>query len=216
MLATHKEMAKYWGAENLIHYDASVVKRLKIPEESKDFLINVGLPRWDGFDHVFGFPSNDLPSLRSVSEEHFTPPRGPNFDFPKKYRPYLILGIGGRYVKRTQGQELGSIYHFVCLDEKAEGRILLVKANWARWEVCFFNSSVLHFAMFQSLLQQRSPRYKKAIERRAGIHITPDEQDRLFTVVGQRIVRRLRKIDPPACEVSAAWASTLSYYRMGM
>jgi len=217
-------MIKSWGADNLMRYDASVVAGLKIPQESKDFLIDVGMPRWYGADRVFGFPTNDLPSLLSVSEEHFSLP--PNyiplrFDFPQKYRSYHILGIDGFDVKKTQGQELGPVFSFVCLDERTEGRILRVRAGWyksgkPRWEAAFFNSSVLHLAKFLILTPQRSPRFKKALARRGDVQLTYEEQERLFRAVGQRIVRRLQKIDPPACALGAVWSPTLSHYRLGM
>jgi hypothetical protein len=53
---------EFWGVENLLRWSETALRDLHIPEASKSFLKDVGLPRQDDWTFRFG-PSNLIPTI---------------------------------------------------------------------------------------------------------------------------------------------------------
>ncbi|MCW3096177.1 MAG: immunity protein [Chthonomonadaceae bacterium] len=201
MIITREEMIAAWRDDELVRYDAAAVNALSIPEDGKQFLIEVGLPCWNGAAIAYGVPSNDLPSMATVKPHKYLP-RSISRILLQRYR---ILGLSGSTVKRTQGQSYGIVSHYDCLDE-TDGSLATITGRDGVLDIRFLNSSVLHLAKFLLLDRQRQELFEQS----------KNKDMKTFCTIGRRIAKEMRKVDPVACEEGKAWAQKLFIIENGL
>ncbi|MCW3099418.1 MAG: immunity protein [Chthonomonadaceae bacterium] len=199
MIVTAEEMIEAWGKSGLIQYDPPAVARVSIPEESKKFLVEIGLPRWNGEAILYGVPNNHLPPLSSILPH--------NLAHRADYGHYRVLGIGSQATMLTGGQSYDEAFNYVCLDEYTDGRVVLITNELGMLHIFFLNSSVLHLAKFLLLEHERNQWLEQAEDRWDG---------EALRTLGRRIVKEMHEIDPAACARGSAWKQILVTFEYGV
>ena len=115
-----------WGNDigGMVRIRKSVLQKTNLPEETKQFIIQAGLP-----EHLYyyGGAKPTLPRLTELVSETTGP-------LPSSFARYRVLG------------EVG--YHmFLSLDEEENGRVVVVIADSDQENVVYFtSSSICHYA----------------------------------------------------------------------
>lgn len=123
-MITPIEFLNQWGAEGLLRYEPAALEGVDIPEVSKRFLVEAGLPRQADLELEFDLSPEELPTLPEALEEENLPA------FFDRYRP---IGVDTATT--------------ICLDERDKGRIYAVDIDGAI-PTRFMNSSVPQLAEF--------------------------------------------------------------------
>lgn len=118
------DFAAQWGTNQLLRYEPVAVEGVRIPEVSKRFLIEAGLPGQAGPDLEFDLAGNNLPTLTEALAEE---------NLPTKFNRYRPLGVDTATT--------------ICLDEQDGGRIYAVDIDGVV-PTRFMNSSVPQLAEF--------------------------------------------------------------------
>lgn len=123
-MITPTEFATQWGAAELLRYEPAALEGVHIPDISKRFLVEAGLPRQADLELDFDLSPDELPTLPEALEEDNLPA---TFD---RYRP---IGVDTATT--------------ICLDERDNGRIYAVDID-GNIPTRFLNSSVPQLAEF--------------------------------------------------------------------
>jgi hypothetical protein len=136
MLSPH-EFVRRWNSNNLIRYEERDVLALAIPESSKRFLIEAGLPHkvhrryyQEAYIHV--------PLLGDT----FTG----KFPFPPNCAHFRLLSANWRDFNTGRYE----ITRFLCLDERTHGQVMEIGMDSnLEMNSLFLNSSIPQYAAFQ-------------------------------------------------------------------
>ncbi len=125
-MITPNEFKTQWG-DDLVRNTPASLENVHIPDASKRFLIEAGLPRLvPGLDMDFDRFEDELPTL---------PEAFPNgYDFPKDYSRYRPIGADPATL--------------LCLDECNSGCVYSVDIDEAGLPIRFVNSGVPQLAEF--------------------------------------------------------------------
>lgn len=122
-MITPSDFATQWNADALMRYEPAALDGVHIPEISKHFLIEAGLPRQADLELEFDLSSDELPTLPEALEE----------DLPARFNRYRPIGVDTATT--------------ICLDERDNGRIYAVDID-GNIPTRFMNSSVPQLAEF--------------------------------------------------------------------
>lgn len=123
-MITPTEFAAQWGADQLLRYEPAALEGVHIPDASKRFLIEAGLPRQASLELEFDLSADELPTLPEALEEERL---SAGFN---RYRP---IGVDTATT--------------ICLDEQDNGHIYAVDID-GTIPTRFMNSSVPQLAEF--------------------------------------------------------------------
>jgi len=186
-MSFREDYEAFFGIDNLVRYDETVINNLTIPSYSKRFLIDIGLPKayysegWIAFNVL-----QDVPLLGAAF--------GDVYSLPHDYLAYRVfcttafedIGIGG-----------DNVICFYCLDEQTSGRVIQVRQPFGGpWVAGLLNSSIPQFAEFLLTLRQFDHwLWQRAVEEdRSGRPFRRSEVD----LRSRLILRRLKRIDSEA------------------
>lgn len=125
-MITPQEFAAQWG-DDLVKNTPASLENIPIPDVSKQFLIEAGLPRWvPGLDIDFDRFEDEVPTLPNAF------PNG--YDFPNDYSRYRPIGADPATL--------------LCLDEHNNGSIYSLDIDDNGVPTRFVNSSVPQLAEF--------------------------------------------------------------------
>ena len=121
------QFAARWGEQGLVRATPQALADVRIPDESKAFLIQAGLPgEAEGVGLSFSLPPDRLPTLREVLAAEGRPA-------PARLERY---------------RRIGSDYDaHLCLDQAKGGHVVSVSVE-PKLQVAFVNSSVPQLAEF--------------------------------------------------------------------
>lgn len=83
---TPNDFAAQWDADQLSRYEPTALEGVPIPEVSKRFLVEAGLPCQAGLDLEFDLAGDELPTLTEALKENL----------PAKFSRYRPLGVTRR------------------------------------------------------------------------------------------------------------------------
>lgn len=158
-----------------MQYDAAMVSSLSISAESKQFLVEAGLP----CNRKYYFPLDAThPTLPYIQSVCFNPDR-----IPSEYRHLRFLGTRILWTNRP-------VHYGIC--EEEGGTVYAIHDDVQNEiEICFVSSSVQQYAAFVVHLERWQNWQNEAYATRIDV----DAME-----AAKRLVRTLRAIDPPACE----------------
>lgn len=128
-MLTAKEFLEIWNKDvfGLINYDAKIVLSLQIPDDSKQFLLDAGLP--ESAPPFLDFVSADKGGLYSITDK---------FDFEgDKFKKYIYLGSTGSGDPVCMVENLGCI---VYLDHDNNFKEIFINSS-----VPLFMESVVNY-----------------------------------------------------------------------
>lgn len=160
-MITPQEFAAQWG-NDLVRNTPASLENIRIPDISKQFLIEVGLPRWvERLEMNFDRFEDELPTL---------PDAFPNgYDFPSDYVRYRPIGADPIVL--------------LCLDEYSNGSIHSIDIDGAGVPNSFVNSSVPQLAEFLLAL--------KVVPTEGPPKVYTDEEADAFTEELERKFKRI-------------------------
>lgn len=123
-MMTPTDFAAQWGEDQLLRYEPTALENVDIPNASKQFLIEAGLPRHAGLELEFDLSASELPTLPQALEEE---------NLPASFNRYRPIGV-----------ETATT---ICLDEQDNGCIYAVDID-GTLPTRFMNSSVPQLAEF--------------------------------------------------------------------
>src|SRR5579871_3234296 len=100
-----------WGTDELIRYDPAILETISLPEESRRFLAQAGLPGQALYSLRFDLPPNNLPPLPEAEA------LAGKYSFPPDYRRYRLMGASFHKISQAVGYRLVN-FTFYCLDEQ--------------------------------------------------------------------------------------------------
>ena len=112
-------------ANNLVKFSAPLVENLALPNESKHFLIEAGLPQLTHYVTHFGLELNKANHIATPDDIY------PYDDGSTPFKGYRIIG----------GNDFGD---FLCIDEHNNGQ--LVEVSHETFDIKFYNSSIPQLA----------------------------------------------------------------------
>jgi len=176
-----EEFRKLWitDEDHLLTYPLDVVKTLSISRESKQFLIEAGLPESAAPFLSFGPKTGNIP-LVAVSEF---------WDLPISFNCYRIIGSTGN------GDS-------ICIDEPGNGSVVYLNHDNNFMKV-FINSSVIHLA--ESLLAYRDFVSEIISTKGENAYLDGDIPQRLIDC----IIDKIGKIDEMAIRKKCFWVDDL-------
>jgi hypothetical protein len=140
------EFTQQWGKDGLVSYEASLVNSLNIPDVSRQFLLEAGLPK-QSFITTFDLGSNTLlPLPEAALRDNWA--YGLREPFPPGYARYRLLGIKSFNVPPDSFDEM-----FVCLDEQQEGKVVWIY-NEPDYHVKLLNNTVPQLAEMLLLIRE--------------------------------------------------------------
>ena len=184
-----QDYVEEWGADNMMLYDAAIVEALSISTASKRFLTEIGfkrraaslVPRW------VPCPLSTLPVFGRVF--------GDKYNIPSEFSHYRVFDIS------ADEEDLEA---FLCIDEKAEGRIMSVQTQWYGYDkidTSYLNASILQYAEFLLTYMQYSRwGYLRQKERQQFGRPLPHKE---VEMLGKSIRQKLLEIDPTAFATTA-------------
>ena len=187
------EYIKFWGQENLLRYDVSIVNNLRISAESKQFLIQVGLPIGGEYTIPLHPIDPTLPELQSVC-----------FDRKRIPMPYRFLRLLGS--KKDPSGLFKTLYG---IHEEMNGSVFAVYDRvHMEPTVRFVNSSVQQYGEFIFQVE-------KWISWLYGENYRSEDK---YPAAWQ-LIRILQEIDQEACELEvspgleAEWGDMIAYIK---
>ena len=130
-MITPKRFVSEWGSDALVRNSPDAFRGISLPQATKDFLVQAGLPENTILQLSFERPENELPRLWDTFHTQY--------ELPIEYNRYLAIGVG--YVP------------IICIDEKEEGTIYAIDVA-GHHASSFMNSSVPQLA--ETLLAWRA------------------------------------------------------------
>jgi hypothetical protein len=131
-MITPEQFVAQWGTQGLVRVDSETVTPLNVPVESKQFLIEAGLPKKAEPRVTLYAPPDLLASLPQMFQED-------DIDFPQEFGGYRVLADDTAF--------------FLCLDEHRDGVIVAVDP-YQEEPTRFVNTAVPQVA--ESLLAYRA------------------------------------------------------------
>lgn len=123
-MLTPSDFKAQWG-EGLVRNTPAALAHIRIPEASKRFLVEAGLPAEAGIGLQFSRYEDELPTLLEAF---------PNDGLPADYARYRPIGVDYATI--------------ICLDEQDHGHLYSIDIEGHGLPTCFMNSSVAHLAEF--------------------------------------------------------------------
>ncbi len=185
-MLTPKEFIKLWSVkkEKLIKYPTEIVEKLSIPEDSKLFLIEAGLPSSAAPFLSFGPVSVEKP-LISASRL---------WGLPESFSCYRVIGSTG-------------FGDSICIDESENG-IIIYLDHEVGFKKIFINSSVMKLA--ESLLAYRHFVERTIKERGQDAYLEFD----IPIDLRKWIINEMRKIDILAVNEGCFWKNELNVLKV--
>ena len=181
------KFAAQWGSDDsddLVSFDPNTVNSLAIPETSKRFLVEAGLPVKANTNYNFAVGNVTLLTVPEVL---------PILESAEDYLRYRILGFRGFDAPPWETTSF-IILDFICLDEQSNGRVVVVE-NSPEMTVTYLNGSVEQLAEF-FLVLRNSREYSR-------VHKPKTEEE--IEAFGQMVLQQLHKIDPEAVQKEMGW-----------
>ncbi len=185
------EEENIWRVPPLVSFDETVVASLPLPETSRRFLTEAGLPTHAFSGWRFGYPSDAMPPL---------PQAIAGWTYPADYARYRMLGVDEQ---RTDSKKpSGIFYSVICLDLETNGQVVNVM-TLPDYPVKFLNSSISQFAEFILLWNQKIE-WRTAHKLRWGLDdYEVWEQERV--AYNLKMAEQMRRIDPPTWQAGLLW-----------
>jgi len=184
-----QEFIHSWKADDLISYDEAIVQTLAIPQASKLFLIEAGLPQQYFKVHAYYQAFPHLPAIGDTFSG--------DFSFSMEHAHYRVLSV----VRSTLSIEYDEILAFFCLDEHSDGQIIeMFSTGTGLMNAGFRNSSISQFAECLLLFNEynRWVNDQQWAREREGRPFTYDQ----WEVKSQEVHLKLHQVDPAAFDAS--------------
>jgi len=198
-----KEFVRSWRASGLVTYEVAAVQMSAIPQVSKSFLIEAGLPCVYLSSHVNYTALRHLPVLNDTCTK--------SLSFPVGCAHYRVFCE----VKSTLLNDTKDVLGYYCLDENNNGQVVQVFSDGTGYmQKGFLNSSIPQFAEFLLILSDYYAWLKRRYqeEEQFDLILTSKECE----VKSMEVNRKLRDIDPDAFVASKGnSASTWQKYISG-
>lgn len=180
------ELQRAWQGEPLRPYDKDNVRELMIPSSSASVLSKLGLP-----EEAEPFLSFDDRIQRLVEAEGLVD-SADDEEYVRYFNAYWRIGA-------TQDENV------ICIDERADGVVVILDRDWGFFSMQYMNSSVGHMLLsmqaFMDMLSTVDP--ETMAEQWPNLVIGEDAKNTFRTIV--------ETIDPGAMSEGAFWVEAAGH-----